>query len=189
MRQGNILMGTNDMPTLKTVLISICVFVVMSSAFSNAYAAGNNWDSLLAVGVRCSGLPRELILSVIWNESRGNPNAVNINGVASYSPSSPEQALRYVYHHNRANVDVGLMQVNWLTWGPVYKLTVADLLDPATNVCVGSRIMRDYIAEHGGSWRGVGRYNAVSYNKQEAYAYRISQTIQQIQKLYRLAEN
>ena len=152
-------------------------------------SAGIYWDGLLQSGVQCSGLPQELILSVIWNESRGNPNAVNINGVGSYSPSSPEQALRYVYRINRANVDVGLMQVNWPTWGPVYRLTIADLLNPVTNVCVGSIILKNYIVEHRGSWRGVGRYNAVTHEKQEAYAYKIAQTLQQIRRNYAERKN
>ena len=168
---------------MKSLVISLVAAFLFIGASGSASAGIGNWSNLLQVGVKCSGLPKELILSVIWNESRGNPNAVNINGVASYSAPTPENALRYIYRHNRANVDVGLMQVNWMTWGPVYRVTIADLLDPATNVCVGSRIMRDYITEHKGSWRGVGRYNADSFNKQEAYAYRILQTMKQIREM------
>lgn len=188
MRRNNIHMALiSKLATMKPVIYFAAVLLFIAAA-GNASAGIADWDNLLRVGVNCSGLPKDLILSVIWNESRGNPNAVNVNGVASYSPPTAEKALRFVYRHNRANVDVGLMQVNWLTWGQVYRLTIADLLDPAINVCVGSRIMRDYIAESNGSWRGVGRYNAVSFNKQAAYAYRISQTMQQIRKMYHPAK-
>ncbi len=180
MRLRNIPMASSR--AFRSNIVAATLTVI--SLFSPCNASANDyWDTLLQRGVQCSGLPKELILSVIWNESHGNPNAININGVGSYSPSTPEQALRYAYRINRANLDVGLMQVNWLSWGPKYRLTVADLLNPLTNVCVGSIILKNYIAEHKGTWRGVGRYNAVTYSKQEAYAIRIASTLQQIRKI------
>src|SRR5208282_6700350 len=116
---------------LSKVIIVIALIVAPLFYCGNTFAV-IYWDGLLQRGVQCSGLPKELILSVIWEESHGNPNAVNVNGVASYSPPTPEQALRFIYRHNKANVDIGLMQVNWLSWGPVYKLSPADLLNPDT---------------------------------------------------------
>jgi soluble lytic murein transglycosylase-like protein len=151
----------------------------------NVQASDLDWPILLQAGEKCSGLGQELILSVIWVESRGNPNAVNVNGVGGFSPSSSEEALRIIYKHNRANTDIGLMQINWKTWGPFFGLKAVDLLDPITNVCVGSRILRDYIDEHKGSWRGVGRYNAVSYDKQRNYASVVGATYKKILAIYK----
>jgi len=175
-------------PVHKLIFAALTI-LIMACSIGNASASPINWRDILQVGVSCSGLPGELIFAVILNESGGNPNAVNVNGYGSYSPSTPEQALRYMYRLDRANVDIGLMQVNWLTWGRVYRLSPADLLNPTTNICVGSRILKNYIAEHHMTWRGVGRYNAVSHDKQEAYAYRIARTVQIIQKIFRRAEN
>jgi len=139
----------------------------------NVEAKEIEWETLLSIGEQCSGLPRELILSVIWVESGGNPYAVNINGVGGYKPGSVESAVRILYKYNRANSDIGLMQINWLSWGKVFNVSPVDLFDPIINVCIGSRILRYYVDQHNGSWKGVGRYNAVSYNKQSLYAYKV----------------
>ncbi len=145
---------------------------------------GLDWPSLLATGEKCSGLSQELILSVIWVESEGNPNAINVNGVGGFGPDSPERALKILYKYNRANTDIGLMQVNYKTWGPAYGLKAKQLLDPMTNICVGSRILKDYIDEHKGSWRGIGAYNAVSYAKQVNYALRVHRMFKAVHKMY-----
>jgi len=162
------------------------VFLLVAKATA-ADAAVLEWSSILDAGQRCSGLPKEVIFSVIWVESKGNPNAININGVGSFSPGSQSDALRIARKYNRANVDVGLMQINYKTWGPYYGLTLSHLLDPMVNVCIGSRILRNYIDEHKGSWRGVGRYNAVSYNKQVNYAQNVARTLKAVKKLMMLS--
>src|SRR5208283_3884908 len=113
MHPRNIHMALNRASLYGGVIVS--VLITLAFFYPNTVLAGNDWDNVLQRGVQCSGLPKELIMSVIWNESRGNPYAVNVNGVGSYYPSSPEQALRVAYKINRANIDVGLMQVNWLT--------------------------------------------------------------------------
>jgi soluble lytic murein transglycosylase-like protein len=135
--------------------------------------------SLAELGERCSGLSSQLILSVIDVESKGNPYAINVNGVQSYQPQSLREALYLIYKHNRANTDMGLMQINYLTWGPVAGLTPMELLDPRTNVCVGSAILRKYIDKHGG-WRGVGRYNAVSLVKQRNYILMVAKAFKRM---------
>jgi len=163
----------------------IGAFLIASLAMiSSSEAVKLDWPSLLETGEKCSALPRELILSVIWTESRGNPNAINVNGVGGFSPKTPEQAIEILYKYNKANSDIGLMQINWKTWGPHYGLRTVDLLDPATNICYGSRILRDYINEHRGSWKGVGRYNAVTHSKQLDYASRVSITYKKIKAMY-----
>ena len=136
-------------------------------------------DDLAEIGGRCSGLPSRLIKSVIYVESKGNPYAVNINGIGGYQPSSLRDALLILYRFNRANSDLGLMQVNYRTWGPVTKLTPVELLDPRLNVCLGSQILRQYIDEHGG-WRGVGRYNATSPAKQRTYILNVAAAYRRI---------
>jgi len=167
---------------LFAVVVSTCCLL-----FNNAHAGdfGLDWPALLETAEQCSGgLPKELILSVIWVESEGNPNAINVNGVGGFSPSSLDKALKILYKYNRANTDIGLMQVNWKTWGPKYGLKAKQLFDPVTNICVGSRILRDYIDEHKGSWKGIGRYNAVTYSKQLHYASRVNNVYKKVKAAY-----
>jgi soluble lytic murein transglycosylase-like protein len=90
-----------------------------------------------------------------------------------------------IYKYNKPSTDIGLMQINWKTWGRVLGLKAVDLLDPVTNVCEGSKILRTYVDAHKGSWRGVGAYNAVSYNKQRNYASIVGSTYKKIQALYK----
>ncbi len=161
----------------------MALFVLLFVSTTQLRAARLNWSNILEIGQTCSGLPKDLIMSVIIVESNGNPNAVNINGVGGFQPKSRSEAVKLMYRFNKANVDIGLMQVNYLTWGPVYGITPERLLDPAANVCIGSRILRDYIDRHKGSWRGVGRYNAVSYNKQVSYALRVSHTLAAVRRI------
>ena len=156
----------------------IVLYVLFFLAISASANAGSI-DTLAKIGNKCSGLSTRLIKSVIYVESKGNPYAVNINGVGGYQASSLREALRVLYHYNRANSDLGLMQVNYLTWGPVTGLTPLDLLQPSTNVCVGSVILREYIDAHGG-WKGVGRYNAVSPSKQRAYILKVASAYRRI---------
>lgn len=162
---------------IAAIIFSICFLLLSATA---SVSADIDWQALMQTGERCSGLAPELILSVLWNESAGNPNAVNINGVGGFHPRTASDALKVIYHYNSANVDIGLMQINWKTWGPYYGLTPADLLDPVVNICAGSLILRNYVDAYKGSWQGVGRYNAVNYSKQVGYAQRINRTLRYI---------
>ncbi len=167
---------------LKRFIIISLFIVLMTSSIASASI---DWKGLLDTGERCSGLSRDLILSVILVESSGNPHAVNINGVRGFQPASAEAALKIIYHYNNSNVDIGLMQINWKTWGPVYGVKPAQLLDPHYNVCLGAKILRDYLEQHNWSWKGVGRYNAVSPNKQAIYAKKVAAMYSRVKKANR----
>jgi soluble lytic murein transglycosylase-like protein len=124
-------------------------------------------------GSECTGgwLNPDLIVAVILAESGGNPYAININGVGSFYPSSYEEAVELIYGYNRANVDIGLMQVNYLSWGGVTGLGPEEFFDPWINVCVGSQILAHYIRQNG--YPGIGRYNAISPAKQVKYIRKV----------------
>lgn len=170
---------------IRTFYVLIGMVFMISTGVHAVQAEPLDWPSLLETGERCSGLSQEIIMSVIWVESKGNPNAINVNGVGGFSPASADTALKILYKYNKANTDIGLMQVNYKTWGRVYGLKAAEFLDPQMNICIGSRILRDYIDQHKGSWRGVGRYNAVSYSKQENYASKVSNALKKVKAVYR----
>jgi soluble lytic murein transglycosylase-like protein len=171
------------MGKLRLLRMLLLIFMFILVIASHSFAVQLDWQNLLKHGEKCSGLPRDLILSVIWVESKGNPYAVNVNNIGGFSPNNLHDSLKIIYRYNRANVDIGLMQINWLTWGLVYGLKPVDFFDPFINICVGSKILRHYIDQHNGSWRGVGRYNAISYDKQVRYALKVADVYQSIKKM------
>lgn len=143
-----------------------------------------NWQRLFQIGQKCSGgLPNELLLAIIWVESTGRKHAINVNGGGSYFPRTAEDALRIIQRYNTRNIDIGLMQVNWRWWGEYFNVSPADLLKPDINICIGSRILRQYLDEYGWSWRGIGRYNATSRDRQIRYAKRVNNKLQMIREL------
>lgn len=144
---------------------------------------GLNWQKLLDIGVRCSGgIPPDILLAIILTESGGNPYAININGVKSFQPKTAQEALKVIYKYNNANVDIGLMQVNYKTWAKVFNVLPSHLLVPEINICIGSQILRHYLDQHNWSWKGIGRYNATTEWKQANYAVKVSNKLKKIRQ-------
>ncbi len=169
-----------------SLTLTIAPVELASSSRSPAYNEDGslNWQYLLDVGQRCGGgISRELLLAIMWVESRMNPYAVNVNGVGGFMPSSPRRALEIIHRYNRANTDIGLMQVNYRWWGEEFQIRKVDLLNPSRNICIGAKILRQYLEDHNWSWRGIGRYNAVSPDKQVAYAKRVLRAYEKIKQI------
>lgn len=88
----------------------------------------------------------QTVAAIIQVESRGDPFALNINGaIASQQhPATEKEALAAISAATAqgASVDIGLMQVNTAN---VFRFgyTVKDMLDPCTNIKVGSMILSD----------------------------------------------
>ena len=83
--------------------------------------------------------------AVVQYESQGNPYALNTQ-VRSYYPRSREEAAARLAQALRAGLrtDIGLMQVN-SQWLRRLRLPADALLDPCTNVRVGTAILsKDY---------------------------------------------
>ena len=168
---------------LRSVRIFVCFLLGVFLSFAAVEASEITLYDLAEYGSECAGgwLNPDLIVSVILTESGGNPYAVNVNGIGSFSPSEYEEAVRLIYHYNRANVDIGLMQINYLSWSRIIGLRPEDLLDPWTNVCVGSQILAYYIDKNG--YIGIGRYNAISPIKQIRYIRRVEKTYQKLARI------
>jgi len=141
-----------------------------------------NWQKLLETGVKCSGISGEILLAVILQESGGNPYAVNINGIGGFQPKTPQEALKIIYKYNKANTDIGLMQVNYKTWAKTFNVLPKDLLNPEINICIGAKILRAYLDEHNWTWKGIGRYNATTYWKQANYAVKVADHLKRIRQ-------
>lgn len=107
-------------------------------AFSEGIAAlglHTPWDDLItAMGGDASSIA--LIKGVIATESQWNPNAVN--------PADPSY---------------GLMQILAGSRGPFPTVAVSDLMDPATNITLGSTFLMNQITRFGFPG-GIAAYNS-----------------------------
>ncbi|AZR33133.1 lytic transglycosylase domain-containing protein [Xanthomonas vasicola] len=103
-------------------------------------------NDLMSVILACSiGVHPQTVQAIIKHESGGNPYAIN-NQVRSFYPTRFDDAQRIAVEQVRAgrSTDIGLMQINsqHLTR---FGVTPVDLLDPCTNIRIGTAILaRNY---------------------------------------------
>ena len=124
------------------------VVAVLLAGSLLAAPARAGWCPLSKRACGVEGLQSSVVEGIIMVESGGNPWALHVGvgkGYAFY-PQSEGEARRYlaVSLALTDNVDIGLMQVNWRTWGKTARshgLGPYDLLDPQTNLWMGCRIL------------------------------------------------
>jgi soluble lytic murein transglycosylase-like protein len=124
------------------------------------------------------GVPSLLAAAVIHTESGGRPYALRINAGRGRSlyPRTRDEAiwlLRVIAPITR-NIDIGLFQINVGIWGDRFQVTAEQLLDPATNLAVGCRILQRALRTQGPLWRRIGRYHSGNPGRQRAYAHRVA---------------
>ena len=119
-----------------------------------------------------AGIAPELLVGLTWVESRGHPWALNIDGQAIYPATRVEAVTRIRAVNGRA--DIGLAQIHYPIWGPVFGLRPEDLLDPWTNLHVAAAILRHAMDQEPGSWGGVGRYHSATPWRKWWYARRVA---------------
>ncbi|MHA7628885.1 lytic transglycosylase domain-containing protein [Corallococcus sp. M7] len=92
-----------------------------------------------------TGMPAEMLAAQIWQESRGNLEAVSTNG-------------------GNGLTDTGLMQVNPNTYGELQakhpELQGKNLSDPETNILAGAFYMKDMKAQFGSDELALRAYNS-----------------------------
>ncbi len=117
--------------------------------------------------------PVWLVEAIICHESTGNPNAVNIAGVTHY-PEDQAASIRLIQKATEDSVsyDVGLMQINCY-WVNHLDIDPATLLDPATNIELGSWILSNEILRYGLNWVAVGKYHDKDLERGRRYAWKI----------------
>lgn len=101
----------------------------------------------LAIIAACgAGVAPATTQAIIQAESRGNPLALNVNGLAGAQPRARSIAhaaqLARVYIDAGYSVDIGLMQVNSRNL-PRLGLTVETVLEPCENIRAGTTILRE----------------------------------------------
>jgi soluble lytic murein transglycosylase-like protein len=128
--------------------------------------------ALITSAATSAGIPAELLAAVVWVESRRWPWAVNVGGRPIYPRSRDEAAAWLRAAGGRA--DIGLAQVHYPVWGPVFGLRPEDLLDPWINLQVAALILRHAMNEEPGSWGGVGRYHSATPWRKWWYARHVA---------------
>ncbi|QAT83304.1 transglycosylase [Corallococcus coralloides] len=92
-----------------------------------------------------TGMPAEMLAAQIWQESRGNLEAVSTNG-------------------GNGLTDTGLMQVNPNTYGELQakhpELQGKNLSDPETNILAGAFYMKDMKEQFGSDELALRAYNS-----------------------------
>jgi soluble lytic murein transglycosylase-like protein len=119
-----------------------------------------------------AGVTPELLAAVTWVESLGNPLALGIGGQA-LSPRNHAEAVALLQAVG-GRADIGLAQIHYPIWGPVFGLRPEDLLDPWTNLHVAAAILRHAMDQEPGSWGGVGRYHSATPWRKWWYARRVA---------------
>lgn len=99
----------------------------------------------------------QLLRAIAKVESNFNPRAINRNKNGSY--------------------DFGVMQINSSWVKTLGEDRWRALGDPCFNVKVGAWILGANINRHGYNWEAVGRYNAVSIEKQAVYIRKVYKTL------------
>lgn len=114
-------------------------------------------DPFTAAGLR-HGVSPKLLYAIALHESGLRPLALNVDGAARF-PASRTEALKLAAAA-RKNVDVGLMQVSHTIWRDDFNLSLADLLNPFTNVQVAAQILRSLFRDSPGDmFMAIGRYH------------------------------
>ena len=138
------------------------------------------WCPLSRSACGIEGLPSSVVEGIIVVESGGNPWALHVGigkGYAFY-PRSEAEAKRFlaVSLALTDNVDIGLMQINWRTWGKdilALGLMPYDLLGARTNMQIGCRILAEALSTRGTFEARLGRYHSRQRERGRWYAKKV----------------
>jgi soluble lytic murein transglycosylase-like protein len=142
--------------------ISLATLITLGAAELTGAAPGRaaTIGTTITAAAGWAGVFPELLAAVTWVESRGNPLALGIAGRA-LNPRDHKEAVALL-QAVRGQADIGLAQIHYPIWGPVFGLRPEDLLDPWTNLHVAAAILRYAMDQEPGSWGGVGRYHSAT---------------------------
>lgn len=138
------------------------------------------WCPLSRSACGIKGLPSQVVEGIIMVESGGNQWALHVGIGKGYSfyPKDRHEARRFlaVSLALTKNVDIGLMQINWRTWGRTVMdlgLSAYDLLDPEVNLRLGCHVLAQAMATRGSFEARLGRYHSRHRERGRWYAGRV----------------
>lgn len=91
------------------------------------------------------------IIRIMDVESKGNPLAINVNGLGQIQADSQAEAARLTEHYmdKGYTVDVGLMQINSSNFGRLgYANRIEALFEPCNNIAAGGQVLKDFYTTH-----------------------------------------
>ena len=154
------------------------VAICLSLALASPALAG--WCPLSRSACGMEGLPSSVVEGIIVVESGGHPWALHVGIVKGYSfyPKDRYEARRFlaVSLALTDNVDIGLMQINWRTWGKTVKglgLSAYDLLEPRVNLRLGCHVLAQAMATSGSFEARLGRYHSRNRERGRWYARKV----------------
>ncbi len=163
-------------------LMLVALIVVGSTA--PVEAAPDSPQTLAALihdAARWARVPPEVLAAVVWVESRGHPWALNIRGEALY-PRNRAEAITLV-RAARGRADIGVAQIHYPIWGPVFGLRPEDLFDPWINLHAAAAILRLVMTLEPDSWGGVGRYHSGTPLRKWAYARQVAYAVRALRPI------
>ena len=137
--------------------------------------------AVIHAAARWAGVAPELLAAVVWVESRGHPWALDIDVARPVYPRTRAEALALL-RPLRGHADIGVAQIHYPIWGPVFGLQPEDLLDPWINLHVAAAILRLVMAREPDSWGGVGRYHSGTPLRKWAYASRVAAVVHALRR-------
>jgi hypothetical protein len=154
--------------------VTIATLMVLGVTVPARATEDQQWSirRTVAAAAAWAGIAPELLEAIAWTETRGRPWALNIEGVGLYPRSHAEAVILLRAVSGRA--DIGLAQIHYPVWGPVFGLRPEDLLDPWTNLHLAAWILRYSMDREPGSWGGVGRYHSATPWRKWQYAREVA---------------
>ena len=121
-------------------VVLVALIVGAMAPVEAACEAPQTLAPVIHAAARWGGVTPELLTAVVWVESRGHPWALNIRGKALYPRTRAE--ARALLQAALGYADIGVAQIHYPIWGPVFGLRPEELLDPWINLHVAAVILR-----------------------------------------------
>jgi soluble lytic murein transglycosylase-like protein len=157
---------------LLTARLAVCfglLFILnQPGAALSQGSPGGPLARLFVIAQERTGVPSTLLAAVALQESAMKPWSVNIAGEGLHL-NSKQSALARVRNASKKSFDLGLMQINSL-WMRRLNIPPHKMINPKTNVIVGSLILRDCIDKYG-IRGGVSCYHSGEPNNQDGKIY------------------
>ena len=130
-------------------------------------------DPMFRAAAQAADVPATLTRAIAKVESGLNPWALNIEG-KSYVFFNKEQVIEKAKVAQAAgqSFDSGVMQVN-NRWLSKWRIPLEEAFDPATNIQLGSHILKQEIDRHGLTWDAIGAYHSPNEARQQKYIAKV----------------
>lgn len=124
-------------------------------------------DEVIKKASQFSGVNEKIFMGILLQESgktvngqfRPHPWALNIDRKAYFFDSKDEAVKKAIQAVREGKViDVGMAQIN-VNWNHVYARNIEELFNPATNLFIGARVLRECSKRYDEELKVIGCYN------------------------------